>query len=165
MKNLTKIIIVCGVFTSLQSRSENKITGNNNNTNICAPSIIVKSNSCHAKTKIVEKRVEVPVEKRIEVIKEVKVFVPVQKIVEKKIIQKELKQRNRISILGGYGVLGNLKHEIDSNNNYRVRTEAGPVLGAQYMRDFGSSDSRFSKHFLLQIQTNDTAMLGVGFGF
>lgn len=63
---------------------------------------------------------------------------------------------NRVSMLAGYGALGNLKADETS-----VRTENGLVLGLQYMRDF--KDDGF--HLLIQAQTNETFSVGAGIDF
>ena len=73
-----------------------------------------------------------------------------------KVVEKQKVYRNRLSFLGGYGSLGNLKV-----SGTEARTENGVVLGIQYMRDF--KDDKL--HLLIQVQTNETVQIGGGVRF
>lgn len=143
--------------------SASQVEGNNNNVNICQPKIEVKA--CQApKTKIVVKTVEKVVEKVVEkpVVVEKKVFV--EKIVERKVVVEKIKTRkNHVSLIGGYGPLGNLTLNRISDG-YEAKTEYNAVMGAQYMREVYQGQST-SLDLLIQAQTNRTFSVGVGIGF
>lgn len=67
--------------------------------------------------------------------------------------------KNRVSLIGSYGSLGNIKEE-----NNTARTEQGLVLGIQLMRDIKTEED-YSLHILIQGQTNKTFSGGFGIGF
>jgi hypothetical protein len=147
--------------------AENKVEGTGNNVNICQPKIEVKScgSCCQAKPRVIVKTVEKIVEKPVVVEKIVEVdrphILPVREvIVEKKI---DRTRKNHVSLLAGYGALGNLK-ETQETNKTVVRTENGPVLGLQYLREVRSGE-KSSLDLLIQAQTNRTISVGIGIGF
>jgi|WetSurMetagenome_2_1015567.scaffolds.fasta_scaffold127661_3 hypothetical protein len=152
MKNL----VFCLLFSTVAFAQQNKIEGTGNNVNICQPKIIVKScgSCCNKKAEVVVK----------EVVKKVEVPVIVEKEVVREVLIKTPRIKNRISLLGGVGALGNLKEESEPGK-VKYSTEIGPVFGLQYTRDFGNPDASYSKHWSGQIQTNSTILFGLGVGW
>jgi hypothetical protein len=105
---------------------------------------------CKAKTKIVT--VEKIVEKVVEV--------PVTVVKTKKIVRK-----NIISLLGGVGPKGNLRENFIPNG-HEVTTDNGLVVGLQYTRDlYQFKNDNMAITGSIQVQTNRTALVGVGVEF
>lgn len=71
--------------------------------------------------------------------------------------------RNRVSLLAGYGALGNIDETVE-NGIPRFETEQGLVMGLQYMRDL-HVDEDMSFHLGVQGQTNKTLSIMGGVGF
>jgi hypothetical protein len=133
-------------------------SGTGNVTQICQPKIEVRTCDSCAKPKIITKVVEKIVEKPV--VKEVEK----QVFVEKEVVVERVKSRkNHVSLIGGIGPKGNLL-ESNEGGNTVVRTENGPVLGLQYMREL-NSNSDSALHLLLQAQTNRTFTAGIGVSF
>lgn len=153
-----KYVIMILMMVSVASAETVTNSGTGNVTQICQPKIEVKTcDSCSRPkivTKVVEKIVEKPVIK--EVVKEV--------VVKEEVVVERVKSRkNHLSVLGGVGPKGNLIESNEASGTV-VRTENGPVLGLQYMREL-NSDSDSALHILLQAQTNRTFTAGIGVSF
>jgi len=79
------------------------------------------------------------------------------------VVEKPVHFKNRISVLAGFGALGNLKE----NDNAFLRgfeTEQGLVMGLQYQRDLRIRED-YSLHGGVQVQTNKTLSIMGGVGF
>lgn len=152
MKTLVVTLMMLGGFSA---RAANVVesTGTGSVVQICAPKMMSCTAGCKKpRTKIVErvveKRVEVPVDRIVEK----------QVIVEKTVVRK-VSRKNSVNLLVGYGALGNLRETPE-----KVYTENGPVVGLQYMRVLRESN-KSQLNGLIQVQTNRTLSLGVGLGF
>lgn len=66
----------------------------------------------------------------------------------------------RVSLLAGRGPLGNIREEETD-----VHTDQDFILGLQGMADISGVESDISTHVLLQVQTNKSALIGIGVGF
>lgn len=153
-----KYIITGLLMVSSASAQMVTNSGTGNVTQICQPKIEVRTCDSCAKPKIITKVVEKIVEKPV--VKEVEK----QVFVEKEVVVERVKSRkNHVSLVGGIGPKGNLLESNESGNTV-VRTENGPVLGLQYMREL-NSNSDSALHLLLQAQTNRTFTAGIGVSF
>lgn len=132
--------------------------GGTTNINNCNPVINVKGccdSPCKTKTRTIIKKVIV--EKPVVVTKEVIVEKPVEKVVyvEKRVVIKEKRKKNRVSLLGGMGPT-----KLSQPSSTEVDMIRGPVGGAMYQRSLNDTLS-----LGLQLQTNQTILGVVGLDF
>jgi len=88
--------------------------------------------------------------------------------IEEKIVEKEVKvetivfNKNRISVLGGYGPVGlnTVESKVKGRNVYEVAKEFGPMFGFRYDRHL---DPEWS--ISLEYLSNYTGVGGVGYSF
>lgn len=115
------------------------------------------------KTKTVIKKV--PVVRVKTVVK--KVPVVKYKVKKEKVVKRYVRpeyNKNRVSVIAGYGALGTLTHSQDQNGNDKIVSDQGLVMGLQYERDVYNSRS-VGVHLLIQGQTNKTFSGGIGLSF
>lgn len=151
MKVLAAILFLFSVSALAEGNTQ---TGNTINVNVgkgCCPEKPCKPKTV---TKVVEKRIEVPV--IVEVTKTVEKPVYIDREVEKKVtVVKRIQKKNHISLLGGFGPT-----RIDKPQNDRVDLLRGPVGGAMYQRDLSESWG-----LGIQLQTNQTVLVPLTYSF
>lgn len=85
-----------------------------------------------------------------------------KKVERKEVVIKRVSFKNRVSLLAGFGALGNLVERTDTQRT--VETEQGLVMGLQYQRSIKQKED-YEVIIGIQAQTNKTlsGMVGIGF--